>query len=598
MSLRSFLSSMLNSRRFALGAVLAATSSSSVLSLDATVPTDQEPSSDQVSAIVSRAKQILAESQATSSPQHKKAPFASISPIEAARAREVLDRYYAISAEAQAANIPEPQEVTVVKVTPKKPKAIRTTADKVFDDFDTTVPVGPFCKKYVICGGGTAAWSAIEAILESDPNAAKDILLISEEEHHPYNRTVLSKELWEDAKKDLFRSEQAAKHAVEYRYKFAKPEAGTVSTIRGKRVVELNVDDKTLLLSDGTRLQYHKFLLATGGSPRNGNSISPALASHDISRNVSVFRTLDDYRQLKASLEQSDAGVVVIGGGFLGTELAIALASSSRKVSLVVAEAGVLYRVLPRYLCEYLAHRLSDIGVNVVRSAIVTGVSKHDNAIALDLASPDANRVEGGKVIVAVGIDPATELARGAGLELDDVNGGVIVNDFMMAEPDVFAAGDVASFHDRSLGRRRVEHWDHAVVSGQIAGKNMVGGRARYGFQSMFWSDLTNIGVSFTAVGRVEAGLETIGVWNLGSDAVEGAPTANDYRSGVVYYLKDGEVIGAVLWNPKRGAGGLRRARALVDAKTRLGGLDESTLAGLVNLEASPLRTTIRTQGV
>lgn len=584
--------------RCALGAVLATSiSSSSVALLDPSPSAGTHHSKDNATAIVARAKQILAENHATSFPGQKKPSFATTSPSEAARAREVLDRYYSLSAEAQhvASNSTQLKEVPMRKA-PKKEKPNRTSADELFIDFDTAVTAGPFCKKYVICGGGTAAWSAIDAILEADPKAAKDVLLITEEEHHPYNRTVLSKELWEETKNDLFRSENAAKHAVEYGYKYKQSDGGTVSTVRGKRVVDLDVDSKMLLLSDGTQLHYQKLLLATGGSPRNGSSVSPALAPDDIASKVSVYRTLDDYRQLKTSLEQNDKGVVVIGGGFLGTELAIALASASTKVSLVIAEAGVLYRVLPRYMCEYLAHRLSSIGVSVVRSAIVTGASKHDNVIALDLDSPDADSVEGGNVVVAVGIEPASELARDAGLELDGLNGGIVVNDFMMAEPDVFVAGDVASFHDRSLGRRRVEHWDHAVVSGRIAGKNMAGGRARYGFQSMFWSDLTNIGVSFTAVGRVEAGLETVAVWNLGSAPLKGAPSVNEYQSGVIYYLKDGNVIGVLLWNPKRSAGGLRRARAMIDAKTRIVEMDESTLASLVNLEVSSFRTTIRTR--
>lgn len=593
------------------GAALAAACSARPAALDA-----QAPPEAAASDVLSRARRVLAETRAAP-PASAPAPRAAATPAEAARARAVLDRYYALSAEAQAANAPRPNGVesspkagesapTGRETTPAKtdastplgprPRAIRTPADSVFREFDTRAVAGPICVKYVVCGGGTAAWAAIDAILEEDPGAAKDILLVADELHYPYNRTVLSKELWEEDKKDLFRDRQAAKHAVEYGYKFAKPDIATVAAVRGKRIVQLDVDTKAVVLSDGTKLNYDKFLLATGGTPRGGSTVSMALEAEDVAGNVSVFRTLDDYQNLKASLEKDDTGVIVIGGGFLGTELAIALASSSKKVSLVVAEAGVLYRVLPRYLCAYLARRLSNIGVNVLRSAVVTGAAVQEGVVSLDIASPDGSDVQGGNVVVAVGIDPSVELAQSAGLELDSVHGGVVVNDFMMAEPDVFAAGDVASFHDRSLGRRRVEHWDHAVVSGRIAGKNMAGLRARYGLQSMFWSDLDNIGVTMTAVGRVEAQLETVGVWNLRSQAFEAAPSANEYVSGVVYYVKDGELVGAVLWNPKKGAGGLRRARALIDAKTRLEGMDESTLAALVNLGDAPFRTTVRTK--
>lgn len=586
-----------------LGAVLTATFTSGSLTFsEPSTQASNSKSREELADILARAKKVLADAKTSSVPQSSKPAYARTGPAEEARARAVLDRYYAISAEAQAANTPNDAPKAEVKTeAPKtRPSKIsappRTPPSDVFRDFDLTEVSGPCCVKYVICGGGTAAWSAIDAILEEDPKSAKDILLITEERHFPYNRTVLSKELWEEGKKELVRSEEGAKNAVEYGYK-AKAE-GKVSIIRGKRVTVLDVDDKRIALTDGTELHYNKLLLATGGSPRLPSNVSATLASEDVAANVSVFRTLEDYRRLKASLEKDDSGAVVIGGGFLGTELAIALASTSDKISLVVAEAGVLYKVLPRYLCEFLARRLSDIGIKVVRSAVVTNASKKPGAegvVSLSVVSPDAEKVEGSNVVVAVGIDPDVGIATDAGLEVDAANGGIRVNDFMMVEPDVFAAGDVASFHDRSLGRRRVEHWDHAVVSGRIAGKNMVGQRSRYGLQSMFWSDLTNIGVTFTAVGLVDSRLETVSVWNMSSAPVVGAPSANDYTSGVVYFVKNSEVVGAVLWNPRKGSGSLRRARALISAKTRVMELSEQTLASLVNLEDARYRTTIRT---
>lgn len=579
-----------------LGAALAAVSTNAYVTRaepikDPAGATDKQKLAD----IVARAKKVLADGKIVAQTAPRQAHI-WVDPGEETRARAILDRYYTISAEAVAANVTITASNKEATPQPAKKKKPRTPPSSIFEDFDTTAISGPYCKRYVICGGGTAAWSAIESMLEIDPSAAKDILLITDEEHYPYNRTVLSKELWEDDKRELFRSEQASKDAVEYAYK-TQPQ-GKVSIIRGKRVSFLDVDEKRLTLSDSSSLHYDKLLLATGGSPKSPGYISAALASPDLAENVSVFRTLEDYKRLQQGLKEKDLGAVVIGGGFLGTELAISLASTSQKVSLVVAEAGVLYKVLPRYVCEYLARRLSEIGVNVIRSAIVTGASKRPgtaDVVTLDIASPDADHVEGNKIIVAVGIDPDVSLAMDADLEVDDRLGGIRVNDFMMVEPDVFAAGDVASFHDRGLGRRRVEHWDHAVVSGRIAGKNMMGQKARYGFQSMFWSDLTNIGVSFTAVGLVDSTLETLAVWNLSSAPVNGAPSANSYTSGVVYFVKNSEIVGAVLWNPKKGSGSLRRARALISAKTRVAGLSQNTLAGLVNLEESSHRTTIRT---
>lgn len=582
-----------------LRAALAATLSSISLTFsDSTPSSSSTPSEPQFSQVLLRAKKTLLDTPPSSS--SIQSSHSRISPTEEARARAVLNRYYSISAEAQSANLSSRDtpvaESAAKKASPKK-KEPRVPPEQVFRDFDLDAVSGPASIKYVICGGGTAAWAAIEAILEVQPRAANDILLVTEESYYPYNRTVLSKELWQGDTKELFRSEVATKNAVEYGYRGAK---GTrVSVLRGRRVERLDTDEKAISFADGRTLHYDKLLLATGGTPKGARSVSASLATSDLEGHVNIFRSLDDFTALRQDLEKNDKGIIVIGGGFLGTELAIALASVSEKVTLVFAEAGVLYRVLPRYLCQFLARQLEEIGVTVVRSAVVTNASKKhaaDDVVALNLVSPDVDYVEGKKIVVAVGIEPEVGLARDAGLEVDNENGGIRVNDFMMVEPDIFAAGDVASFHDRSLGRRRVEHWDHAVVSGRIAGQNMVGKKSRYGLQSMFWSDLTNIGVSFTAVGLVDSSLDTIAVWNLEDAPMEAAPSSNKYRSGVVYYIKNSEVVGVLLWNPRKGSGALRRARALISAKTRLEELSEKTLADLVSLEEAPFRTTIQTR--
>lgn len=587
-------------QRKALGALLAVISVSPPLacadSYKPPPPSDEKTKAD-LSSLLSRAKK-LNDSDLTSARPAVSDQKGSLE--EASRARHILDRYYAISAEAQAANdlVLSRNEASAGQV-PKQLSVSssarkRTPAQDTFEQFDTKAISGPVCKRYVICGGGTAAWAAIDAILKEDSSSAHDILLITEESYWPYNRTMLSKELWEP--KDMDSSMLGLRAAAEYSYRNVKD--SKVSALCDTRVISVDTDEKAVELSNGLTVHFDKLLLATGGVPRSPASVSTALAAPSVSERVSVFRSLDDFVHLRDIVSDSKAGVVVIGGGFLGTELAIALASTTENVSLVIAEAGVLFRVLPRYLCEFLARKISELGVKVVCSAIVTDAKVSDTpdaTVTVQILSPDANEVQGGRVIVATGIDPETKLAAEAGLELDKSNGGVVVNDFMMAQPDVFVAGDAASFHDRTLGRRRVEHWDHAVVTGRIAGQNMVGKRARYGLQSMFWSDLTNIGTHITAVGLVDSKFETVSVWNTSSEGLQDAPAANDFDSGVVYYLDQGEIVGVVLWNPSKGSGALRRARALVDARTNVSGLSDSTLGSLVNLAGGKFRLSIRT---
>merc|ERR1712025_978800 len=128
-------------------------------------------------------------------------------------------------------------------------------------------------------------------------------------------------------------------------------------------------------------------------------------------------------------------------------------------------------------------------------------------------------------MVVAVGIEPDLALAQASNLEVDKVNGGFKVNSELEAVPDLYVAGDAASFDDPALGRRRVEHHDHAVVSGRLAGENMTGSHKAYTHQSMFWSDL-GPDVGYEAIGLVDSKLPTVGVF--------AAATEKDTPKGIV----------------------------------------------------------------
>lgn len=191
------------------------------------------------------------------------------------------------------------------------------------------------------------------------------------------------------------------------------------------------------------------------------------------------------------------------------------------------------------------------------------------------------------QVVIAVGITPRQELAEEAGLETDPVAGGIRVNAAMQVEDNIYAAGDVASFWDRALGRRRVEHWDHAVVTGRIAGENMSGGHATYDWESMFWCDLDGLNISFEATGVIDASLRTVGVWSLKNSFRRGEFSDQELNDGVVvsncscvmpcvdkiikWYLRGNQVVGALLWN--------REGKGLDTARQVIGGiLVESSL--------------------
>lgn len=177
------------------------------------------------------------------------------------------------------------------------------------------------------------------------------------------------------------------------------------------------------------------------------------------------------------------------------------------------------------------------------------------HALAADGAE---QQIEADHVVVAVGAQPATTVAELAGLELDPTNGGVVVGSDLRAFGDVYAAGDVASFFDTSLKlRRRVEHHDHAVASGRVAGLNMSSSSKpqRYTHQAVFSSVVGDL--KFRAVGRVDASLDTVAVWD---EAGAATPLAGNTR-GVVYYVDKNKIVGVVLVNL---AGSVDEARRVV----------------------------------
>lgn len=201
----------------------------------------------------------------------------------------------------------------------------------------------------------------------------------------------------------------------------------------------------------------------------------------------------------------------------------------------------------------------------------------------LVLTLNDSEKVKTDYVVVTVGLEPNTDLAHTSGLEVDDVFGGYRVNAELEARTNLWVAGDASCFYDTKLGRRRVEHHDHAVVSGRLAGENMTGAHKPYWHQSMFWSDL-GPQVGYEAIGIVDSSLPTVGVFakatekdtpkaaveqtNEGirselepiSDSLAVSESSNssvprppkpsdDFGKGIVFYLRNNIVVGIVLWN-------------------------------------------------
>lgn len=358
---------------------------------------------------------------------------------------------------------------------------------------------------YLIVGGGMTADAAAQAIHEVDP--AHSIGLVGAEPHPPYDRPPLSKALWKgEPEEKIWRktAQTGAALHLERRVKAVDPRAHTVT------------DD------GGTVYGFQKLLLATGGAPRRLSLESDP---------VIYFRTLDDYRRLRA-LAGQNARFAVMGGGFIGSEVAAALRMQGRDVTMVVPEAGLGARVFPADLARFLVDYYRGKGVTMRMGEGVTGLKRRTGSAVVRTTTGGELTAE--VVVAGLGIVPAVELAERAGLQVEN---GIVVDRFCRAsQPDVYAAGDVANFENPALrSRLRVEHEDNANTMGRIAGYNMAGRATPYDHLPFFYSDLFELG--YEAVGDVDARLETVADWK------------DKFREGVVYYLKDGRVRGVLLWN-------------------------------------------------
>ncbi|KAK3599985.1 hypothetical protein CHS0354_012638 [Potamilus streckersoni] len=427
----------------------------------------------------------------------------------------------------------------------------------------------PVHAPYLLIGGGTASFYAFKAIKANDPRAK--VLVISEENHLPYMRPPLSKDLWfqtdpEKVEKLEYHPTQnfSVFHASNAYYvdpkKLPHLDKGGVGILHGRRVIYLDAMAKKVHLDDGSEITYDKCLIATGGRPKNLKVVENA--GEEIAKRTILFRTIDDFQRLYKVCQETKT-VTVVGGGFLGSELAVALGNSGLlngiKVNQIFPESGVLAKVLPEYLSKWTTRRVEAENVNVIPNQSIETVSYENGQVALGLSSGITLKTD--YIVVAVGLEPNTELAKTSGLEIDDVHGGYRVNAEMEARSNIWVAGDASCFYDIQLGRRRVEHYNHARVSGQLAGENMTGAAKPYTYQSSFWSDL-GPKVAFEAIGMVDSSLPTVAVFAKSSDdtsavkavkdpeSSEAVMTAPDeYDKGVVFYMKDKLVVGVLLWN-------------------------------------------------
>jgi 3-phenylpropionate/trans-cinnamate dioxygenase ferredoxin reductase component len=345
--------------------------------------------------------------------------------------------------------------------------------------------------RYLVVGGGMTGDAVCAGIHDADPDGS--IGLVGEETFPPYKRPPLTKGLWKNGDESKI---------------WRKVEEHGADLVLGRRVVSIDPAAHKAVDDAGDEYAYERLVLATGGSPRR-------LGGDD--GDVIYFRTLEDYRRVRAL---SDAGsrFLVVGGGFIGSEIAAALRSQGREVTMVFPEEGIGWRTFPPALARFVADYYREQGVDVRAGGVFESSEGFD------------------AVVAGLGIVPRTELAESAGFRVDN---GIVVDEYGRVEgqEDVFAAGDVANFPIPALGRNgRVEHEDHANTHGRVVGANAAGANERYEHLPFFYSDLFDLG--YEAVGDLDSRQETVELW------------LEPNKKGIVAYVDaESRPRGFLLWN-------------------------------------------------
>ena len=364
--------------------------------------------------------------------------------------------------------------------------------------------------KYVIVGGGMTGDAAIGGIREVDSDGS--IALFGDETVEPYNRPHLSKGLWhgkslDDIQRDTNRD--------------------GVDLHLGRRIEGIDLDGKTVTDDQGNSHSFKKLLLATGGTPRRLPFGGDA---------VIYFRTVDDYRRLRGLADRGEH-FLVVGGGFIGSEIAASLTHSNKRVTMVFPEQSIGSSIYPADLSAFLNSYYREHGVEVLSGHVVSNVENRGDRVAVTVSPNDSSEtreiiVDG--IVAGLGIEPNVELAQQAGLAIGD---GILVDSNLNAShPDVYAAGDVANYCNDVLERRiRVEHEDSANTMGAAAGKAMAGAGEPFSNIPYFWSDMFDLG--YEVMGHIDSGMETTADWK------------DEFKEGVVYYLEGTRVRGVLLWN-------------------------------------------------
>ncbi|MEK1907815.1 MAG: FAD-dependent oxidoreductase [Pseudomonas sp.] len=342
------------------------------------------------------------------------------------------------------------------------------------------------------------------------------ILLIGEEAHLPYHRPPLSK---------AYLAGATAASSLSIRPQAAYDKAA-VEFVGSAKVVHIDRANKSLQLADGRRLDYDKLAIATGGRPRPLSV--PQAAAAERCANFHYLRTLDDVECIRSQFAAGKR-LVIVGGGYIGLEVAASAVQQGLQVTVLEALPRVLQRVTAAELSAYYERKHREAGVEIRTGVQVADLELSGDAVSALLCA-DGSRVEAELVVVGIGLLANTELAAEAGLDVD--NGILVDQHAQTSDPDIYAAGDCTNHPNALLGRRlRLESVPNALEQSRVAAAGMAGKIKAYASVPWFWSDQYELKLKMVGLSE---GYEQL--------VLRGTPDSDSFSA---FYLKDGRVLAA-----------------------------------------------------
>jgi 3-phenylpropionate/trans-cinnamate dioxygenase ferredoxin reductase subunit len=385
---------------------------------------------------------------------------------------------------------------------------------------------------FVIVGASLAGAKAAETLRAEGFDGR--VVLIGEEAERPYERPMLSKEYLRGEK-------PAAKLYVHDEGFYAD---NGIELMTGTRVQSLDPGAHEITLAGGARMSYSRLLLSTGAAPRR-----LPLPGADLP-GVAYLRAMGESDALRAAITAASR-VVVIGAGWIGSEVAASARHLGAEVAIVAPEAAPLVRVLGPEVGGVYRDLHAGHGVDLHLSTQIEAIV--GDGAASGVRTTDGVVIEGDLVVVGVGVTPRVELAKLAGLTVEN---GIVVDEFLATSvPDVFAAGDVAATWNTRYNKRiRMEHWANALNQGPVAARNMLGQHTAYEKLPYFYSDQYDLGMEYNGYADD---------WDR--VVVRGDRAGREF---LAFWLKDGRVLAGMnanIWDQGDDIKALIRSGASVD---------------------------------